>query len=180
MGIYRNIEKTLQDMVYELIQSEDIAKLLYYNDKDPLGQPVVENPQRMIFTGQMQEEDYHRIFIAPKIATVTDYKKTIVIPRIERIRPSSSGGNKNVYYKDFIVTFDVFTHVSLYTMAEGRNRIFAILDEIDSVYALKYNEKSIGNPIPVDTSYIQPSAEWCGYRIEYKFTGWAGGSCDSN
>ena len=175
MGIYSNIEKSLNDMVYNILQNEDLCKLLYYNDYDPLSKNVVDNPDRMIYTGgDVQEEEYHRIFLTPKIPTVTDNKKTIIVPRILRIKPSGEGAMRNVYYKEFSVIFDIMTHVSLWVVKDNHIRVLQIADLIDTIYNLKYTDKSIQNPFSLDTVYIYPSEQWCGYRLEYRFTNWSG------
>jgi len=177
MGIYGKIEDTFNDMVYDLITSENLCKLLYHDDYDPKSKSAVENADKMLYKGgDTQETNEHRIFLTPKIPTVTDTKKTIIVPRILRIQPSGRGNDRNVYYKEFTVVFDIITHISLWVIKNGEIRVLQIADLINDLYNLKYTDKSIQNPYALDTPYIQPSDEWCGYRLEYKFTDWSGGN----
>jgi hypothetical protein len=164
-------------MVYNLITSQDLCKLLYYDDYDPKSQPIVENVERIIYKGgDIQEANEHRIFLTPKIPTVTDNKKTIIVPRLLKIQSSGKGSNKNVYYKEFVVVFDIITHVSLWVIKDSQIRVLQIADLVNDIYNLKYTDKSIQNPFALDTPYIQPSDLWCGYRLEYRFTDWSGGN----
>lgn len=177
MGIYSKIEKTFNDMVYSIITSDNLCKLLYYDDYDPTSKPSVDDSSKMIFTGENpQSTSDDRIFLVPKIPTIEDDKKTIIVPRILRIKPSSSGTTKNVYYKEFCVVFDIMTHISLWTIKNNHIRVLQIADLIDEMYNLKYTEHSIQNPFSLETSYIYPSDQWCGYRLEYRFTEWSGDS----
>lgn len=172
MGIFNTIETAFKDMVSDIVTSEDICKLLWYDVYNPLSQTIPATPTLMIYTGKddQKEESYHRIFLTPKIPTVTENKKTIIVPRIWNIGLMGNKNETNVQYSDFVVVFDIITHVSLWTIENSGIRVFKIMEELNNLYSYKRKDYGIGKSIPVDIPYITPAEKWCGYRLGYKFT----------
>jgi hypothetical protein len=169
MGIYKNMQSAFVDMVYDLITDEDLCKLLYYDSYNPLSEVIVPDPSKMIYKGgDIIEEDYHRIFLTPKIPVITDEKKTLILPKILEIQPVPN----DIYYKYFDVTFDILTHISLWCIANDELRVFEIMDKINKKYDKKYKTESIGWAVPNDTPYIYANEKWCGYSLSYRFTNW--------
>jgi hypothetical protein len=166
MGVYSEMEKSFVGMVYDLISSPNLCKLLYYDEYDPLSMPNIENPSKMIYKNANEAEtSEHRIFLVPKIPVITEQQKTIIIPRLTNIKPARG----DIFYKDFDVSFDVFTHISLWTIEDEKLRVLEILELINNMYARKYKPETIGTTVPQKTDYIQPSEQYCGYRISYQF-----------
>lgn len=168
MDIFETIESAFSSMVNDMITSPDLCKLLYYDVSNPLSQIAVVNPQQMIFTGKddQQEESYHRIFLTPKIPTVTDKKKTIIMPKILEINPVQD----NIHYADFLIVFDIFTHMSLWSIEKNGIRIFKIMSKLNALYNLKHKSYGIGRGILQKVPYFTPVEKWGAYRLAFRFT----------
>ena len=168
MGIFKTIESAFAGMVYDITNSSDMCKLIRNDNYDPLSLPSPATPTNMIYIGgDVIETIEHRIFLTPKIPTISEEKKTIIIPRIEAIQ---TPGGDNFYYRDFVTSFNILTHVSLWAIKGNGIRVLQIADLINNLYDRQRKEQGIGWAIPIGVQRIQPNDNWCGYALGYKFT----------
>lgn len=166
MGIFNDIDEAHYKLVGDLFQDADLLKLIRYDDFDPLSQPIVQNPQEMIYIGQDEEnEQVHRIYLLPKLPEIEDSKKTFIIPATTRIQPSSG-----TYRMDFNMTFNIATELSLWNIKDGKRRIYQIMDKIDQWYNRKVTEYSMNVSVPRGVSEWTPSTKWRGKILSYRFT----------
>ena len=109
-----------------ILQDQDLCKLIYYPDNNPLDQPDV-NPERI--------RDERLLLFTPKIE-LADTVGTYVLIRVPNFRPTKGG-----YFISSLLLFDIYTHskskIVYYTDDEGNpkkgDRVMLILDRIDKV-----------------------------------------------
>ena len=117
----------LQKIVNRLIANQDLLKLLYYTDKDPLaGADLTET--------QIKEEIFDKLIRITPTVKETETAQSIVAMRVT----DGFLNNNNTEYRTIVVDFEVYVpHVSWF-IKNSNFRIFAILGEI---------QKSLGEKI---------------------------------
>ncbi len=111
----------LQKICSRLLANDNLIKLLYHTNQDPLGQEVLSETQK-------KEEIFQELLkIIPFVGTREDSKSVIVvyIPSASRL-----GGNQE--FKTVNITIDVFVPIKQWIIKDSNLRPFAIMGEIQS------------------------------------------------
>ena len=109
----------LQKVVTRLIANQDLLKLLYYTDKDPLSAPNLTEDQ-------IKEEIFDKLIRITPTVKETETAQSIVAMRIT----DGFLNMNNSEYRNIIVDFEVYVpHVSWF-IKNSNFRVFAILGEI--------------------------------------------------
>lgn len=112
---------SLQKIVTRLIENDDLVKLLYYEDQDPLSNQKLEKEFK-------QKEVFENLIkVVPYIGTNTDSKSRIVVYIIK--------GGKNLNNKEFkniSICINVFVPLTNWIIKDTNLRPFAILSEIQT------------------------------------------------
>ena len=111
--------ENLQKIVSRLLANDDLVKLLYYEDMDPLGQPVLstEEKQKQIFEKLIKT--------VPRVGT-KDTAKSVIVVYIQRA--NKIPGNKE--FKNVRVLVDVIVPLTQWYIKSTNLRPFAILGEV--------------------------------------------------
>lgn len=112
---------SLQKIVSRIMENDDLVKLLYYDDKDPLSGEALtkEFKQKEIF------EKY--IKVVPLVGNNEDSKSKLVV------YITKAGKNpKNNEFKDVNVKISVFVPLTNWIIKDTNLRPFAILGELQS------------------------------------------------
>lgn len=120
----RNCEElglNLQKIVSRLLANEDLVKLLYYNDKDPLGQPTLTQEEKQKYIYQ------NLIKIVPRQIAQDQSKSSIVIYPMRGMRLSG-----NSEFDKISVTIDVYTPLVDWIIKDSNLRPFAIIGKINA------------------------------------------------
>lgn len=120
----RNCEElglNLQKIVSRLLANEDLVKLLYYNDKDPLGQPNLTQEEKQKYIYQ------NLIKIVPRQIVQEQSKSFIVIYPMRGMRLSG-----NSEFDKISVTIDVYTPLVDWIIKDSNLRPFAIIGKINA------------------------------------------------
>ena len=109
----------LQKICSRLLANDDLVKLLYYADKDPLSKPNLS-----------EEEKTKKIFndlicVVPRIGTREDSKSAIAI-----YVPKAAGLSGNSEYKSVTIAIDVFVPLTNWIIKDSNLRPCAIMGEI--------------------------------------------------
>lgn len=108
-----------QAIIKALLANQNLVKLLFYADKDPLSQPDLT-------TTQIREEVYQKLLkIVPRIGNI-DTAQSIVAMRI--VNGFENGENQEI--KDIKISFEVFTPLTSWVIKDTNLRPFAIMGEI--------------------------------------------------
>lgn len=123
MGV-RNCQElglNLQKICSRLLNNDNLVKLLYYTDQNPLEQPALDQEAK-------RKEVYNDLIcVVPRIGTRTDSRSAIAIyiPKAAKL-----GANKE--FKNVIIAIDVFVPLHQWIIKDSNLRPFAILGEIQS------------------------------------------------
>ena len=117
-----------QYIVKRLMANQDLLKLLYYTDKDPLGHEDLTQEQ-------IQEEIFEKLIkIVPRVGP-KETAHSIVVVRIARGR----GLVANSEFKNVIVSIETFVPMTQWIIKGTNLRPFAIMGEIQK----SLNDKKI-------------------------------------
>lgn len=121
MGV-RNCEEigqNLQRIVQRLIANQDLVKLLYYTDKDPLSNPDLTS-------AELKEKVFEKLIkIVPKVGS-KETATSIVAIRVER----GTQNAENDEFRDITLKVEVFVPLTQWIIKDTNLRPFAILGEI--------------------------------------------------
>lgn len=116
----REIGENLQKIMTRLMANDNLVKLLYYTDKDPLSQPALTPEEK-------KAEVFNKLIkIIPRIGPKEDAKSMISI----RV---ASGGNVygNTEFRQIEIIIETFVPLTQWFIKDSNLRPFAILGEIE-------------------------------------------------
>jgi hypothetical protein len=147
----------LQKICSRLIANNDLVKLLYYTDIDPLAQTeLTEEEKKQIFNDL--------ICIIPRVGTREDSKSVIAI-----YVPKASGLNGNTEFKTVTIAIDVFVPLTQWIIKDSNLRPFAIMGEIQK----SLNDKTVNGLGKIkggDFDLVLLTDEMSGYRQIFTIT----------
>lgn len=111
----------LQQIVKRLMSNENLVKLLYYTDSDPLANaPLTEDEKK--------EKIFEKIIkVVPRVGPKEDAKSLIVV-RVANGKPNYT----NPEFLDIEICIEVFTPLTQWIIKDSNLRPFAIMGEISS------------------------------------------------
>lgn len=114
-----DIGENLQKIMKRLLANQNLLKLLYYKDKDPLsGEDLTDE--------QIQEEIFEKLIkIIPRVGP-KDTAHSVVTIRVTRARQDS----QNNEFKNVNINIEVFVPLTQWIIKDIQLRPFAILGEI--------------------------------------------------
>ena len=104
----------------KLYSSENLCKLLYYNEENPIVQPILMNPKETL--------EYVKIFPYPKDTKIIDEASSILIVGFDNFKAIS---NNN--FIGSLLYFKILCHNSLLRLDTGR-RTYQIMNEIANLF----------------------------------------------
>ena len=121
MGV-RNCEelgKNLQKIVSRLVANDDLVRLLYNTDENPLGHPALSSEEK-------QEKVFEKLIkTVPRVGT-KDTENSVVVVYVQRA--SRIAGNKE--FKNVRILVDVIVPLTQWYIIDANLRPFAILGQI--------------------------------------------------
>ena len=112
---------SLQKIVKRLLENDDLVKLLYYEDQDPLSQAALDKETK-------QEKIFEKLIkVVPFVGTNTDSKSRLVI-YVTR----GSKNAQNNEFKNINICISVFVPLTNWIIKDTNLRPFAILGELQS------------------------------------------------
>ena len=113
-----DIGENAQLIMRRLTANQDLLKLLYYTDKDPLSQPDLTEKQ-------IQEEVFEKLIkIVPRVGPKETAHSIITI----RIVKGSKNYNRE--FKDVLINLEIFTPLTQWIIKDTNLRPFKIMGEI--------------------------------------------------
>lgn len=147
----------LQKICSRLLANDELVKLLYYVEQDPLGQIVLTPEQKKTIFNDL-------ICIIPRVGTRTDSKSVIAV-----YVPKAAGLSGNSEYKTVTIAIDVFVPLTQWIIKDSNLRPFAIMGEIQK----SLNGKTINGLGKIqggDFDLILLTDEMSGYRQTFTIT----------
>lgn len=116
----REIGENLQKIVKRLMANDNLVKLLYYTDKDPLSQPSLTQEQK-------QKEIFEKLIkVVPRIGPKETAHSMVAI----RVTNGSKLGS-NTEFRNVKISIEVFVPLTQWIIKDTNLRPFAILGEIE-------------------------------------------------
>lgn len=116
----QEIGENLQKIVKRLLANDNLVKLLYYTDKDPLSQPLLTEEKK-------QKEVFEELIkIVPKVNQREDAKSIVAIRII-----NGTKDNSNTEFRNIQIKLEIFVPLTQWIIKDTNLRPFAILGEIE-------------------------------------------------
>lgn len=147
----------LQKICSRLLANDNLVKLLYYIDLDPLDKTALTTEQKQKIFNDL-------ICIIPKVGTRTDSKSVIAV-----YVPKAAGLSGNSEYKTVTIAIDVFVPMTQWIIKDSNLRPFAIMGEIQN----SLNGKTINGLGKIkggDFELVLLTDEMSGYRQVFTIT----------
>ena len=154
MGYYEELNSLVFIFINKMLENQEICKLLYYNDENPLSYPDF-NSDILLFD---------RINPYAKRPDPEVDKTAIVNVFLYETKPPTN--NKGKRYEDFYI--DVICHLDAQKVSGGI-RQYSIMNKIDEMFNGK-NIEGLSDQKIVDGGalLIYPSEWHTGYRMTYR------------
>jgi hypothetical protein len=147
----------LQKICSRLLANDNLVKLLYYVDLDPLDKTALTTEQKQKIFNDL-------ICVIPKVGTRTDSKSVIAV-----YVPKAAGLSGNSEYKTVTIAIDVFVPMTQWIIKDSNLRPFAIMGEIQN----SLNGKTINGLGKIkggDFELVLLTDEMSGYRQVFTIT----------
>lgn len=157
----KELGTNLQKICSRLLANEELVKLLYYTDIDPLANDALsdEEKRKKIFNELM--------CIVPRVGARDDSKSVLAI-----YVPKATGLPGNSEYKSVTIAIDVFVPLNQWIIKDSNLRPFAIMGEVQNSLNGK-TVNGLGKIKGGDFDLILLTDEMSGYRqtftiVEYE------------
>lgn len=115
----QEIGENLQKIVKRLMSNEDLVKLLYYTDKDPLSQVDLTDAQK-------REEVYEKLIkVVPRVGP-KEFATSLIVVRVAR----GTNNLENTEFRDILLEIETFVPLTQWIIKNSNLRPFAIMGEI--------------------------------------------------
>ena len=160
MGV-RNCEelgKNLQKIVSRLVANDDLVRLLYNTDENPLGHPALSSEEK-------QAKVFEKLIkTVPRVGT-KDTENSVVVVYVQRA--SRIAGNKE--FKNVRILVDVIVPLTQWYIMDANLRPFAILGQIQKSLDDK-TVNGLGKIQGGDFDLVLLTDEMSGYRQVFSIT----------
>lgn len=157
----RNLKElgvSLQKIITRLLENDELIKLLYYADQDPLSQPALDEKQK-------RTEVFQKLIkIVPEAGPFKDTKSVLYVYVSQGIKYGANSEFRNIQ-----IVIDSLVPLTTWMIKDSNLRPFAILGEIQkSLDGKTINQ--IGKLESGDFSLVDLTEENSVYRISFTLT----------
>lgn len=154
---YQELGINLQKICSRLLANEELVKLLFYTDIDPLAQnPLTQEQKQKLFNDL--------ICIIPRVGARNDSKSVIAV-----YVPKALGISGNSEFKEVTIAIDIFVPLTQWIIKDSNLRPFAIMGEIQKSLNGK-TVNGLGKIVGGDFDLILLTDEMSGYRQVFSIT----------
>lgn len=147
----------LQKICARLLANDDLIKLLYYTDINPLGCPALSNQEKQSLFNDL-------VCVVPRVGTREDSRSAIAI-----YIPKAQGLSGNSEFKNVSIAIDIFVPLTQWIIQDSNLRPFAIMGEIQKSLRDK-TINGLGKIQGGDFDLILLTDEMSGYRLVFNIT----------
>ncbi len=124
---FQLLGQDMMDLAKKIAQNENIAKLLHFTDRNPLGH-TIEELKDELEDGKLTSLVHDKIIVVPKLEIDEDEIGGLIHINLDNFRPSS-----NPLFKKSNVIIDVLCPVNKWLIEGIDLRIFLLMQEIDKM-----------------------------------------------
>jgi hypothetical protein len=147
----------LQKICSRLLANDNLVKLLYYVDLDPLDKTALTAEQKQKIFNDL-------ICVVPRVGTREDCRSVVAV-----YVPSATGLSGNAEFKTVTIAIDVFVPLTQWIIKNSNLRPFAIMGEIQNSLRGK-TINGLGKIEGGDFDLTLLTAEMSGYRLLFNIT----------
>jgi len=164
MAFFDELNTNINIILENIFDDQDLCKLIYYNEPNPLSQPNISDTTTLLFD---------RVFPYPKKPRSESYKGTDL-----NIYFSSSKPQGNSAFRNTILCFDIMCHIDVWSIASAL-RPYSISSKIDTIFNRLYNtDLSINYIFFQSWIPVQYSDYYYGYHLKYLLSDNSNLGCD--
>lgn len=152
---FLSVEKDMEQIVHYLMKNDRLKKLLYWDTKDCLSKPSLNEEQAMSVIK-------NRIKLVPYFK-FDDAQLSYIRLAFDAFVPNPT----NPAFRDNLITIDVFCHPSIWNLYNFELRPFKIMGEIDAELD-RARLHGIGELEFVGANELILNADLCGYTMAYR------------
>ena len=159
MGV-RNCQelgRNLQKICSRLMANDNLIKLLYYADQDPLSHDVLTIEQKQKLFNDL-------VCVVPNVGVREDSRSTIAL-----YVPSANGLSGNPEFKNVAIAIDIFVPLTQWIIKDSNLRPFAIMGEIQNSLRDK-TINGLGKMTGGDFDLVLLTDEMSTYRLSFNIT----------
>jgi hypothetical protein len=157
MAYFKELNGAVNKIIEIIISDQELCKLLYYSEDDPLNQPIISNTKTLIFD---------KIFPFPKQPDAQLEKGSLINIYFLSGKPWS--GNNG--FKKEMIAIDVLCHLDSWKIIGGI-RPYEISERLDTLFNNKNIKEISSNKVYFDGwTNIKYSDYFYGYRLIYILT----------
>lgn len=154
-----DFNKTTNLILLEMVKNQNLCKLVYYDDVNPLSQSNIINTVNLI--KKTEDNPMAHFFRQPKIPTVDDVGSFIVVS-LDNFKMSRSNPLSQYYNLNFII----LVHKDCW-LIDGGERIFFIRNELDNSFDRKYLNGIGEVEFNVADRFSLGNGDFYGFRVQY-------------
>lgn len=154
MSKFNELNTNLMSVLFKLLESQDLCKLLYYDTDNPYAETDITDTSTLLFS---------KIFPIPKIPTIKTKESSMITVIFDDIRIGTGG----TAFKNSMLCINTFCHIDKWQLkGTGKLRIYSIMQEIDNKLN---NERVIGiGKMQFNRSrFIGANEQYFGYQTYY-------------
>jgi hypothetical protein len=148
-----DLNNYLNLVINELLKNQNLCKLLYYTNTEPLTKDDISDTKVLI---------KNNIINKPFLTKVTKDERSILVVYFDSI---SSNGTQ---HQNGIITFDVLCHENLWDV-KGGERPYCIFEELKTSLHDKF-VSGVGNMYFYTMRSVAANEEFRGYRINFNIS----------
>ncbi|MGG1664530.1 hypothetical protein [Brevibacillus sp. NRS-1366] len=152
MANFEFLSGNLNNVLLELIDSQELCKLLHYPSYDPLSEPDIKDTSELLFD---KIHPYPRV---PEVTATTTSNLNVIFDSFALGDASS--------IKEGLLKFTILVHNELWR-TEGALRPFLIMSKIDNIF----NDKRIIGLKKLQferANFIWANEKFSGYQVSYR------------
>lgn len=157
MARFKELNQNLEKILIQLVENQNLCKLLTVNTKTPLESPDIPDTYDLIFKN---------IYPMPKIPDAQENESSFLTVWFDDLnrRPNSNA------FKNNTITFNILCHHNLWRL-NGELRPYAILHEIDTMFNQK-RISGIGKVQLESGRFLWTNDFYSGYQVQYRMYEW--------
>lgn len=163
-AFYGSLNSKINKIIETLISSQNLCKLLYYNDDNPLSQSDIPDTSSLIFKNNYTSEN--KIFPLPKYVDAEEEKGSLLYIYFNYM----DSYKKNTGFKKLNLYIQIACHLNVWYI-DSAIRPLSIIHEIDRLLNNQHIDDLSMNKIFSDScGMIRFSDYFYGYNLEYKLS----------
>jgi len=166
MAYFNNLNNSIMVALQLLLADQDLCKLLYYAEPNPLSQPNIPDTDILLM---------RNIFPLPKEPDSDKDQNTILCVYFYESQPYHNSGFRKVW-----ICFDIICHLNAW-MIDGGIRPYAISNKIDALF-----NNHIVPELSINAMYFEDwvnrkySHYFYGYHLSYRLSNDSNVGCNSS